>query len=1447
VAWLAVALVGGLLVAPHARAQSSGNDASCCLTASNALSAYLNPPVGEDNSFFTSAGGGDATIAFVLMNRRRMLEFPLNMYEIRIQGSADGQSPDDATATGCSNRYLNSLAYFYPRAAALVGPYQAGRTYPAPEHAYKAPGVNTNSLTDLFAPARYYKFLTWTSNGAQNPSSTPATACAGLAGLSATQRTECVTCLGTRGYYLNPTLSTAADTGRSLVTNQDAGVFSGNWLNFHPPRYIMLRLALKRLIGDPRISRFRISVVTNDGAQGARIADTFRPSCNGNGTPTNSFTSGIDSINFDGTANPLGEVLFNMGEFHADVDRWHGGARQLFSSSSVEKISDQGNLCRDCDKHFIALFSDGRADDSTPFCTPPSGSSVPPRPCTQVTVAACSDATGATFIEDDGNNYISAGRSTLLPTGPVTPAGTCAADLADDVAGYLDRTDLGVDAAFPGQNTVQTYVIGVGSNGAQRMNILRRIADEGGGDFYLADDYAKLEAGLDSMLTQMSRRATSFASAAVSSFQVNSGGTTLIPRFRPNRGGDWRGYLYRWNLHSEFVAGQKNGDGDLDDVFITDVNNNIVVEDEDGIFRTQGVGGQRAQPLWEAGERLLQTGADGRTIYTVIDNAGPNGSTTPDRRLDSADARIAFTEANAALLQPYLALEGSPVCGALQVALSLPVLSDLECARLVIRYVRGKDVFDEDGDLDRNDDREWLLGDIFHSAPALVSNPVDPFLCDLGLHTQCVSTLYAKELPAGATPLVNYPTDGAPIDAYEKYRKEGLARERIVLVGANDGMVHAFHAGAPDPNAATSQDPFPETHTAGTGEELWAFIPPDQLSKLKFRLNLEGRHHFFVDGDVMVRDIWADSASNPNKKDAEEFHTLAVVSERRGGNHYFALDVTNPRDPKFRWLFPQPCTPEAQEMGESWMSLSPKAPPIGPLLLQKTQGGIARVIPPALQAVPTEERWSVFLQGGYDPNLNKGRGVYVLDAWSGSLLFKRQYDAPGEEGQLSLKFPIAAPIGVIDYGIGGTQDGFFDTAIIADTGGQVHVLRFHEPGLANANGRMSNWHMARTFEQGSSATVNLTERNPFFFLPSNSIDPTTGQLRTFLGSGDRYNIRDPGAGQCRVDNPYACGRYGCTWQSTLTVATGRGAYTTGTTLSNSQLTQVTSAEVPGLLSACTLLSGTQVDTVSSCAGISSVTPRTLKNRSVTCATVNGVYTCTQDMTSSTGGTFDVTPVAVTPPATLSPNQYFGFWSYGKSMPRAGGTVSREFTDGPSAIVFDNNRVREAELVDVTGGATAPPGSVGWRLRYAATAERTASGSGVLASCVLWNSLEFQPTTNSGCSLNGTSQARLYQANILTGAADCAESFRQADGTYVRSVARAVLTPPAEPAPKVSINSAGQIRYSLDSFDPGAAQAQSTNVQNSQDVVQLIYSLDVPPPLHTCRHAPTNNGAEGRCE
>jgi len=49
-------------------------------------------------------------------------------------------------------------------------------------------------------------------------------------------------------------------------------------------------------------------------------------------------------------------------------------------------------------------------------------------------------------------------------------------------------------------------------------------------------------------------------------------------------------------------------------------------------------------------------------------------------------------------------------------------------------------------------------------------------------------------------------------------------------------------------------------YDVGTGTMLWGFIPPDQLSRLW--LMMRDGHQMYIDGDIMVRDVWVDGVKN---------------------------------------------------------------------------------------------------------------------------------------------------------------------------------------------------------------------------------------------------------------------------------------------------------------------------------------------------------------------------------------------------------------------------------------------------------------------------------------------------------------------------------------------------------------------------------------------------------
>ena len=164
----------------------------------------------------------------------------------------------------------------------------------------------------------------------------------------------------------------------------------------------------------------------------------------------------------------------------------------------------------------------------------------------------------------------------------------------------------------------------------------------------------------------------------------------------------------------------------------------------------------------------------------------------------------------------------------------------------------------------RGHDRYWRLGDINHSTPAVVGPPDE-----------------------------DYRLMG---DGYAEFKEENANRRKVVYVGANDGMLHCFDV--------------------STGEELWAFIPYNQLSRLKEmwpRDPVRNIRYFsrraYVDSSPSVSDVYINN----------EWRTVLVCGQGEGfgerpdgydngktnNNHYyyFALDVTDPENPIPMWEF----------------------------------------------------------------------------------------------------------------------------------------------------------------------------------------------------------------------------------------------------------------------------------------------------------------------------------------------------------------------------------------------------------------------------------------------------------------------------------------------------------------------------------------------------------------
>lgn len=107
-------------------------------------------------------------------------------------------------------------------------------------------------------------------------------------------------------------------------------------------------------------------------------------------------------------------------------------------------------------------------------------------------------------------------------------------------------------------------------------------------------------------------------------------------------------------------------------------------------------------------------------------------------------------------------------------------------------------------------------------------------------------------------------------------KPDGSARSAMVYVGANDGMLHAFSAGAAGDT----------TTTPGTTlmQEKFAFIPGVLIPNLSALSSIGYSHQFYVDGSPQV--VEAAIGGTP--------HTVLASGLRAGGQAVFALDVTSP-------------------------------------------------------------------------------------------------------------------------------------------------------------------------------------------------------------------------------------------------------------------------------------------------------------------------------------------------------------------------------------------------------------------------------------------------------------------------------------------------------------------------------------------------------------------------
>jgi type IV pilus assembly protein PilY1 len=337
----------------------------------------------------------------------------------------------------------------------------------------------------------------------------------------------------------------------------------------------------------------------------------------------------------------------------------------------------------------------------------------------------------------------------------------------------------------------------------------------------------------------------------------------------------------------------------------------------------------------------------------------------------------------------------------------------------VVGFIQGVDTFDENANGNITEDREWKLGDIFHSTPVLVT---PPFLTSSD-------------------------------SSYTTFKNNNATRTSVVIAGANDGMLHAF--GESD------------------GQERWAFIPPNLLSKLKNLTVASNQHDFYVDGSPVAADI----------KIGSTWKTIVVFGERRGGASYYALDITDTTNPQYLWSFTD------TKMGETWST-----PAVG-----------------KVQMADGTTKFVAFVGGGYDTPSNNdlGKAVFAINLADGTKLWEYYHTASAGDDKQYMNFSLPGDASAVDL----NADGFIDKVYIGDVGGQL--WKFDTSAAATLSGGLvNNWTGKRMFTAPLSGTNppasgEYTPAQAIYSAPIPAFD-TLGNVWVYFGTGDRNHPNNAG-------------------------------------------------------------------------------------------------------------------------------------------------------------------------------------------------------------------------------------------------------------------------------------------------------------------------------------------------
>jgi len=754
------------------------------------------------------------------------------------------------------------------------------------------------------------------------------------------------------------------------------------------------------------------------------------------------------------TYTPLEESMYEAYLYYKGEDVYFGNQNQ---SSFVAPGRD---LAAESSGNYISPVLEDASFINIDIDNPPNGITIDDLQCQQDYIVLMTD--GAPSRDTSANNKIHALDHDCSASGG---SGEC----LDEMTKYMFENDLDNDSGNDKQH-ISTYTIGFTTN----QSLLQDAATKGGGQYYTANNANELKTAFEDIFASINDSTASFASPSSSSSSTNDSQSLdyiYSNVFKPESTPKWSGNLkkYRLDTVQNGFYPAPNDTVPKYEFKVVDVNNKIVYDENgqvislskgnsDGNGNTYDVKSIWSSNLDPADTDIVELGGAGDFIGDYANRYVYTNSDITDNP-NLTHANNAFNTSNTLLTFSQF-----------------NAADDTE-KNTLINWARGQDTKDENDNGSTTDTR-WVMGDILHSKPAIIN--------------------YGKRNNIAA-----YTGDFSDIR---------------IATGTNAGFLHFFKddlGGAGNTCSGTITAGVCSGYTTNDGvSESWSFIPTEQLSKIK-TLNTNNAsiaHPYGVDGEVAV--FKYDYKQDGNIVSGED-KVIIVFGMRRGGDYYYAIDVTDPDNPVYLWKFTN------SEMWQSW---------------SKPQFGEIKYF----DGTNVQTKSVAIVTAGYDTdkdvkntvgsNDDNGRGLFILDLYTGGILWSVLYGTGTSTDatvlyEANLNDSIPATPRTVDI----NDDGILDRIYMGDTGGNVwRIDLFNQDvetayntspaptynsrtplNLYNTDSRFK-WSIFKLANLGRGDTNNLANDRRFFnqvdFVQTRDVKGNFDAV--LIGSGHRNNPND---------------------------------------------------------------------------------------------------------------------------------------------------------------------------------------------------------------------------------------------------------------------------------------------------------------------------------------------------